>query len=106
MKVANNNGQKVLCAFIQALQGRVTAKDYETITGRELSEHAPKYVFVPMIVAGDLLDRLKALKLSKRYFVVFVTREQLARIIDGERGVIDASTLARAINIGYPNYLR
>lgn len=103
MKVANNNGQKVLCAFIQALQGRVTAKDYETITGRELSEHD---VFVPMIVAGDLLDRLKAFKLSKRYLVVFVTREQLMRIIEGERGVIDASTLARAINIGYPNYLR
>lgn len=100
MKETNNNGAKVLCAFIQALQGCVTAKDYKSITGRELSDHAQKYVLAPMIVTGELLERLKALKLSKRYFVVFVTREQLARIIDGERGVIDASTLARAINIG------
>lgn len=53
-----------------------------------------------MIVTGGLLDRLKALKLSKRYFVVFATREQLMRIIEGEHGVFDASTLARAINIG------
>lgn len=100
MKATNNNAPKVLCAFIQALQGRVTAKDYKSITGGELLEPAPKYVLVPMIVTGELLERLKSLKLSKRYFVVFVTREQLTRIIDGERGVIDASTLARAINIG------
>ena len=100
MKETNNNGAKVLCAFIQALQGCVTAKDFKRITGGELSEHAPKYVFVPMIVAGGVLDRLKALKLSKRYFVVFVTREQLMRIIEGERGVLDASTLTSAINIG------
>lgn len=100
MKVQNNNGQKVLCAFIQALQGRVAAKDYKKITGGELSDHAPKYVLVPMIVAGELLDRLKALKLSRRYFVVFATREQLMRIIEGEHGVFDASTLASAINIG------
>ena len=53
-----------------------------------------------MIVAGGVLGRLKALKLSKRYFVVFATRERLMRIIDGEHGVLDASTLASAINIG------
>lgn len=100
MKKTNNNGAKVLCAFIQALQGRVAAKDYKSITGGELSEHATKYALAPMIVTGELLERLKSLKLSKRYFVVFVTREQLTRIIDGERGVIDASTLASAINIG------
>lgn len=100
MKETNNNGPKVLCAFIQALQGRVTAKDFKRITGGELSEHAPKYALAPMIVTGELLERLKALKLSKRYFVVFVTSEQLTRIIYGERGVIDASTMARAINIG------
>lgn len=36
MKETNNNGTKVLCAFIQALQGRVTAKDYKRITSELL----------------------------------------------------------------------